>query len=694
MNSTTKKEKHIMLYSGLYKHRKGVGIVLNDRVSPSFLGFWPINERLLLCKLKGNPFDIVIIQAYAPTADSSEEEIEKFYDDLNMALKQTKSMDIIYVLGDFNAKVGRNVVSPVAGKFGLGTQNERGERLVNFCEQHSFTILNTYFQHPQRRLYTWISPGDVRRNQIDYILVKSRFRNSIRNCRTYPGADINSDHVPVVCKMKLKLKKVKRKKSEPKLDLLYLKNKDNAMQFQIEVKNRFTMLVEENEEQRGMEDSIADIKTLWNNFKTAITETQQKLLPRKERVAKKEWMTKEILDLMTKRKKAKGKPEYTELNEMVKRKCAEAKEAWADGKCREIEQLQAEYKSKEMFSKIKKFTKTDTNAGGCIKDTDNNILFESDAIIKRWTEYVEDLFDDQRGENPIGEFMNGPEILSSEVENALYKMSKGKASGIDDINAEVLQALGDFGISTLTKLCDEMYKCAYIPEDLKTSVFILLPKKQRAIDCSDFRTISLMCHTLKLLLTIILNRINEKINTEVGPEQTGFRKNSGTREGIFNLKIIVEKYIDVNKDVYACFIDYAKAFDSVKHGLLVQCMQNINIDPNDVAIIANLYWQQNTRVRVNNGLSHPVLIKKGVRQGCVLSPALFNLYTERIFGETEELPGVKVNGHNINNLRYADDTVLLAESEEDLQRIIDVVNRESKKYGLHMNVKKTKTCFF
>ena len=111
-----------------------------------------------------------------------------------------------------------------------------------------------------------------------------------------------------------------------------------------------------------------------------------------------------------------------------------------------------------------------------------------------------------------------------------------------------------------------MYSALYVPSDLRTSVFIVLPKKPRAEECAEFRTISLMCHTLKLLLTIILKK---KINREVGDEQAGFRKNSGTREGIFNLKMIVEKYIKTQKDIYGCFVDYSKAFDTVNHEKLI-----------------------------------------------------------------------------------------------------------------------------
>ncbi|GFR91754.1 endonuclease-reverse transcriptase [Elysia marginata] len=143
-------------------------------------------------------------------------------------------------------------------------------------------------------------------------------------------------------------------------------------------------------------------------------------------------------------------------------------------------------------------------------------------------------------------------ILSSKVqtfspqkwkERYIIIMRNGKASGIDNISKEMLQAMGDFGMNILTVMCNKMYHNIHIPEDLRTSIFKLLPKKQRAVDCSNFRTISLMCHTLKLLLTIILRRISDKINRGVGREQAQFRKNSGKREAIFCLRNLTEKYL-------------------------------------------------------------------------------------------------------------------------------------------------------
>ena len=665
--------------------------MFHKKIAKCLLGYWPISERNIMCKIQAKPFNLVILQCYAPTADQSNDEIEKFYSEIELALKQTKSDDVVFIIGDLNAKIG-NIVSENVGKYGLGMSNEHGEILVEFCEKNNFTVMNTFFKHPKRRLYTWKSPGDVVRNQIDYILVKSRFKNCVRKCRTYPGADIGSDHNPVMATVNIKLKIPNVTKSQPKLDVSALKSPQIREEFAVKVENRFNSLFEEGEEQVPGNHERIDHK--WECLKTAINEVQEAILPKRNCKAKQVWMTDDILDLMTERKSKKGTDAYKILDEKIKKKCKEAKQEWANNKCAKIEQLANKNQTKRMFDEIKQFHGKRFSSSGCIKDKNGDVLFEVDKIIDRWKEYIEDLFYDNRADNPIQDYLQGPKIVKSEIESALKQMSKGKAVGVDNISAEALQALGDFGIEKLTELCNDMYKSAYIPEDLRTSIFIALPKKPGATECSDHRTISLMCHVLKLLLIIILRRISDKINKNVGPEQAGFRKESGTREGIFNLRMLIEKYLEKQKDVFACFIDYSKAFDTVKHHELIKSLQSTDIDENDIAVISNLYWQQKTTVRINNSFSNSLNIKRGVRQGCVLSPALFNLYTDIIFRQIEELPGLKMGGLKINNLRYSDDTVLLAENEKDLQEIAEKVKVESEKFGLLMNVKKTKTMVF
>ena len=123
---------------------------------------------------QAKPFNITVIQVYAPTSNAEEAEVERFYEDLPDLLELTPQKDVFFIIGDWNAKVGSQEISGVTGKFGLGVQNETGQRLTEFCQENTLVIANTLFQQHKRRLYTWTSPDGQHRNQIDYILCSQR----------------------------------------------------------------------------------------------------------------------------------------------------------------------------------------------------------------------------------------------------------------------------------------------------------------------------------------------------------------------------------------------------------------------------------------------------------------------------------------------------------------------------------------
>ena len=161
------RENYKFLYSGGDSHVHGVGMFLATSVSECLSGFWPISDRVMLVKLNAKPFNLSILQVYEPTTDHTDEEVEQFYDDIQMGIGQVKSDEVLVVMGDFNAKVGSTREDDIVGSYGLGTRNMRGTRLIEFCKANNLVVSNTWFKHPARRLYTWKSPGDICRNQID-----------------------------------------------------------------------------------------------------------------------------------------------------------------------------------------------------------------------------------------------------------------------------------------------------------------------------------------------------------------------------------------------------------------------------------------------------------------------------------------------------------------------------------------------
>ena len=200
-----------------------------------------------------------------------------------------------------------------------------------------------------------------------------------------------------------------------------------------------------------------------------------------------------------------------------------------------------------------------------------------------------------------------------------------------------------------------------------------------------------MSHVTKLVLKVLQQRLATKLTEEVSQLQSGFRTGLGTREGIFNLRMIIERASETQQNAYSCFIDYTKAFDNIKHSKMIECLREIGIDDKDLQIITKMYWEQTAVVRAENGLTEEFKIKKGIRQECELLSSLFNLYPENIFREIEDIKGVVVGGLNIKNNQYADDTVLLTSCTTELQDLITEMNKKVKPYGIEINIKKTKT---
>ncbi|GFO09658.1 endonuclease-reverse transcriptase, partial [Plakobranchus ocellatus] len=287
--------------------------------------------------------------------------------------------------------------------------------------------------------------------------------------------------------------------------------------------------------------------------------------------------------------------------------------------------------------------------------------------------------------------------LSEDKETLTLKSLSWKSVGIYTCEGENIVGQGqaqaevkamDFGIGKVTHLLNEIYDTGQIPTDLSKSIFIALPKKPGATESELHRTISLMSHITKILLKIIMLRIRNKIKPEIAEEQCGFVEDKGTSNAIYILRTSIECALEVQKDLYLCFIDYTKAFDRVRHDEILKQLKQLNIDGKDLRIIKTMYWEQTAAMRIENKTSTFQDIKRGV-QGCVLSPDLFSLYSEIIMRNLENHPGIKVGGQNINNLRYADNTVLIAENKEDLQKLLNIIEEESRKKGLELNSKKT-----
>jgi hypothetical protein len=188
---------------------------------------------------------------------------------------------------------------------------------------------------------------------------------------------------------------------------------------------------------------------------------------------------------------------------------------------------------------------------------------------------------------------------------------------------------------------------------------VALMKKPKARKCADHHTISLTAHAAKVVQSVIRRRSEKKMEDVLGEDQSGFRKGKGTRDAIGMLRIISERTLDISEEICVCFIDWQKAFDRVRWAKLMEILKKTGIDWRERRLISKLYRDQSVRLRLDEGVTKSGKIGREVRQGCCLSPLLFNLYSEYFTPEALEGLGDFKIGQIISTVRYADDLVLL-----------------------------------
>ena len=273
-----------------------------------------------------------------------------------------------------------------------------------------------------------------------------------------------------------------------------------------------------------------------------------------------------------------------------------------------------------------------------------------------------------------------------------FDMTKGKSAGVDNIPAELVQAGGESMIDVLTEICNRIWRTGEWPTPWTQSLIITLPKKGNLQLCQNYRTISLISHSSKVMLKVILNRLKPQAEEIIAEEQAGFRAGRSTTEQIFNLRILCEKYLQHQQNLYHVFIDFKKAFDRVWHAALWATMRKYNISANLVRTIEQLYDKATSAVQMNGSKGEWFRTTVGVRQGCLLSPTLFNIFLERIMSDAlEEHDGkVSIGGRNITNLRFADDIDALAEEEQELEALVESLDKTCTRYKMEISAEKTK----
>jgi len=326
------------------------------------------------------------MQVYMPTSEYEDDEVEKLYDTTEEILEEDGKGDTnSIILGKWNSVVAEESYRSIVGSQGLGRRNHRGQMRIEFCERNRLIVTNTWFKKPKRRLCTWKAPGDCSRHHLDYILVKHRFRNSVKDGQTLSGADIDSDYNLLVAKVRTRLKKIIRfQKSRPGWDLVMLYAQRQRVQDTLE------------EKLGAIECESGNAEVQWKNIKQCVLDTNRNVVGKVEKRAIKLWITQEMISKMYERRKwmnfntEEGRRNYRRLRNELKRATEKTKKEYLENTYKEIVEFHRPSRYDLMYMKIKELGWKEAqgiqNIG--IEDSKGNRIVDQRQVLNIWENYV------------------------------------------------------------------------------------------------------------------------------------------------------------------------------------------------------------------------------------------------------------------------------------------------------------------
>ena len=685
----------------------GVGLVVeNTTALNSLTSVYKHNRRIVVANFAGNPATTVIA-TYSPTEGASILDKENYYDELSAAISQIPAHNVLLIVGDLNAHVSPN------GKWDSlhqGKANGNGKLLEDLLLEHKLEITNIRFQKRRGKLWTYVSDMNRSKTQIDFIIGRKKWKNSIKNSEAYGSfSSIKSDHRVVIARVKLSLRVSKTKRKPPAPDWELLKTDKNLQEkYAVEVNNRFSMLEQE--------DHTATER--YQCFIEANEAASKLLLPKKE----KKKGTKISLDprieavrLELQDSSKRYHANTTEINRLSVQECGQKlgdtykaiQEEILNGQIKELEEMSQQGRHAKSWSVINKITGKVPSFTGKIKGNSPK------DRVQRWQNHFATLLGSPPiVENPEEEIdpihppldIDTRPFTLQEYKAAKDDIKEGKSCGDDNIAPEALKNCDLDHI--ILDFCNNALLNGEKPDQWSVSNIIPIPKKGDLSDPQNYRGISLSSLVAKTLNKMVLNRIKPEVEKILRREQNGFRPSRNTTQHILALRRIIEGVKSRNMPAVLTFIDFKKAFDSVHRGKMFRILAAYGIPEQIISLIELMYSKTMAKVISPDGETELFEILAGVLQGDTLAPYLFAIVIDycmlrAINGDEERLGFTierrrsrRIGPKTVTDVDFADDIALLAESIENARELLHRVEKSAASVGLHINASKTKVMTF
>ena len=396
---------------------------------------------------------------------------------------------------------------------------------------------------------------------------------------------------------------------------------------------------------------------------------------------------------------SEAKERYQEAKKEAKRVVRQARnEEWIElGRSLE-DDFQKNHK--RFWSRVRMCNENKADVAGKICDESGQLIVDDAGVRNRWKAYFSDLLqEDAQGQNgnqvdrevQPDEEERAP-IAVEEVEVAILKLKNGKSPGICGISAEMLKAGRTVVVKWLHRIMSLAWENGQVPEDWQRAVIVPVHKKGSKVKCENYRGISLLSIPSKAYARILDERIRSVTESKVLEAQGGFRKGRSCTDQLFTIRQSSEKMIEKNKKMVVACVDLEKAYDRVGRDKLWKVLEEYGVKGRLLKAIRSLYKKSEGCVRVKDELSSWFPITQGVRQGCVMSPWLFNVFMDKIVREGMEnfVGGVKMSTTEVSVVLFADDVMLLTERKEDMEVNLRELKKAMSNWGMKIHWGKTK----